>query len=177
MADVHYSATAHPPRCRFNFESLDAFVAGLIKKGIVGERRALGRFRAAVVISAKLAHAFERSDREANEVIYRARDIAKKLAAIDPAKHYFPEAATHLASAKQIYELYGTLPIANWKRTDRFRYAFVYNLAFYWRRLTGRRPPKSGSGFFVNFVEHAFDVVGIEVGDVGRSVRQIIGRF
>jgi hypothetical protein len=166
-------------RSQFNFEPLDNFVSGLIKKKrVVSKHRAHGRFRAAVVISAKLARAFERSEHESNEAVYRARVTAKKLAAIDPVKSHFPEAAAALTHARQIYELFGTLPVTNWRKADRFHFAFISNLAVYWRRLTNKRAPKADAGRFVNFVAHAFSAVGIQFNaDIGRSVRQIIGRF
>ena len=145
-----------------DFRELDEFVQELVAKNKVLEAhraKAVFRFRAAVVLAARKARAYEQSEPSSNEAIYEARDIAKRLAAIKPSRAIsaaFPESVSELWRVQRHFGELGTLPVTNWRDTDVFRFAFINNLIVYWRFLTGQRPPtqhgtKLGAAYAIDF--------------------------
>lgn len=69
------------------------------------------------------------------------------------------------------------LPARNFKNTDLFKQTFVQNLGVCWKKLTGKKPPISDDGPFVEFVRASFLAIGItENSDVGRYAKDVFSR-
>jgi hypothetical protein len=164
-------------RGEFNFESLDELVGELIKKSVI-ERRAIGRFRAAVIISMRLARNYERDEHgisTSNRRAAREREILDEaIWKLKASKIPSPMVAALERRSTLLMGYRAFLPAYNWRRADPFKSAFINNLAVYWERLTGKVPPKSDKGDFAEFVSAAFAAVHLKNEGAGRYVRSIL---
>jgi len=65
----------------------------------------------------------------------------------------------------------------NFRNTDIYKHTFVQNLSVCWKKFTGKSPPRSDNGPFVEFIQASFLVVGIaDNSDAGRYVKDVFTR-
>jgi hypothetical protein len=65
----------------------------------------------------------------------------------------------------------------NFRNTDIYKHTFVQNISVCWKKLTGKSPPRSDNGPFIEFVRASFLIVGItDSSDAGRYVKDVFTR-
>ena len=167
-----------------DFAELDAFVARnkeRITPGI-SRARAIHRFRAIVILSERHARIFARGEEGSKDIAGRAKKAAAQLDKVSADLADIPAlswaAAELQKQSKALIGYAAMLGNQGWRRTDVFKFAFVHNLAFYWRRVTGKPAPKAAGGLFVSFVCEAFAAIQVEhEAELGRYVKYTLGQL